>query len=93
MSLQLYNSEIDVPTTAAGALLFTENIPDETPNIRFSNYGATDTKIYYLNSAGVEIGCVTLRAGADIILHKIRTYHKFWADGADVRAVAVFQIG
>ncbi|HAW05051.1 MAG TPA: hypothetical protein DCW83_10210 [Saprospirales bacterium] len=89
MSYQIMSGEVAVPTAAEDATMFTPNNPDSTPNIRFSNYAATDAKIYYLNSAGLEIGCMTLRAGRDIVLHKRRTYHKFWAEGSDVRAVPV----
>ena len=93
MSLQLHGDEVAVPTSAATAELFTANNPDETPNIRFSNYGAADAIIYYLNSADVQIGCITIRAGSDMILHKRRTYHKFWASAADVKAVPVMVMG
>ena len=49
-SLQLHGDEAACPTTAGTASPFTENTPDEAPHVRFSNYGATDETIYYLNS-------------------------------------------
>jgi len=86
-SLQLQGDEVACPTTAETASQFTENTPDEAPHVRFSNYGATDETIYYLNSANVQIGSIKLRAGESILLHKRRTYHKFYASNANVTAV------
>jgi|ETNmetMinimDraft_3_1059899.scaffolds.fasta_scaffold170254_1 hypothetical protein len=88
-TLQLQGDEVACPTSAGTASGFTDNNPDETLTMRFSNYGAADATIHYLNSAGVQIGMMTLRAGADIMLHKRRTYHKFYASSADVKAVPV----
>ena len=88
-TLELHGDEVACPTTAGTASIFTENNPDETRHIRFSNYGSSDTVIYYLNSSGVQIGKITLRAGADLLIHKRRTYHKFYASTADVKAVPV----
>ena len=83
-SLQLHGDEAACPTTAGTASPFTDNTPDAAPHIRFSNYGATDETIYYLNSSGLQLGSMKLRAGESILLHKRRTYHKFYASSADV---------
>ena len=88
-SLQLHGDEVACPTSSGTASGFTDNNPDETLNIRFSNYGSSDATIHYLNSGGVQIGSMTLRAGSDILIHKRRTYHKFYASSADVKAVPV----
>ena len=88
-SLQLHGDEVACPTSSGTASGFTDNNPDETLNIRFSNYGSSDATIHYLNSSGVQIGSMTLRAGSDILIHKRRTYHKFYASSADVKAVPV----
>jgi hypothetical protein len=88
-SLELHGDEVALPTSSGTASMLTDNNPDETLNIRFSNYGSSNATIYYLNSGGVQIGSMTLRAGADILLHKRRTYHKFYASSADVKAIPV----
>lgn len=62
-TLQLQGDEVACPTSAGTASGFTDNNPDETLTMRFSNYGAADATIHYLNSAGVQIGMMTLRAG------------------------------
>jgi len=49
--------------------------------------GDANATIHYLNSGGVQIGSITLIAGASLLLHKRRTYHKFYATSADVKAV------
>ena len=87
-SLELHGDEVACPTSSGTATSFTDNTPDETLNIRFSNTGASDATIHYLNSGGVQIGSITLQAGASLLLHKRRTYHKFYASSADVKAVA-----
>jgi hypothetical protein len=89
-SLQLYGDEVACGTTVATASPFTDNTPDEAPSVRFSNYGATDETIYYLNSGDAQIGCIKLRAGESLLLHKRRTYHKFYASSAEIFGVAVF---
>ena len=71
-SLQLHGDEVACPTSSGTASGFTDNNPDETLNIRFSNYGSSDATIHYLNSGGVQIGSMTLRAGSDILIHKRR---------------------
>ena len=88
-SLQLWDDEVACPITAETASSFTDNTPDEAPHIRFSNYSATNETIYYLNSGGVQIGCIKLRAGESLLLHKRRTYHKFYASSAEVVGVPV----
>ena len=89
-SLQLQSDEEACPTSAATASQFTPNTPDEAPHLRFSNYGETDETIFYLNSGGLQIGSMKLRAGESLLLHKRRTYHKFYASSAEVFGVSVF---
>jgi len=91
-SLQLHGDEAACPTTVATASPFTDNTPDEAPHVRFSNYGDTVETIYYLNSADVQLGSMKLRAGESILLHKRRTYHKFYASSDDVCYVSVLII-
>ncbi len=88
-SLQLWGDEVACPTTVATATQFTDNTPDEAPHIRFNNYSDTDETIYYLNSGDVQIGCIKLRAGEALLLHKRRTYHKFYASSNEVVACPV----
>ena len=91
-SLQLQSDEVACPTSAATASPFTPNTPDEAPHLRFSNYGATDETIFYLNSGGLQIGSMKLRAGESILLHKRRTYHKFYASNETIEVVSVLII-
>jgi|TARA_B100000959_G_scaffold44690_1_gene45159 hypothetical protein len=86
-SLELHGDEVACPTSSGTATSFTDNTPDETLNLRFTNYGDANATIHYLNSGGVQIGSITLIAGASLLLHKRRTYHKFYATSADVKAV------
>ena len=88
-SLELHGDEVACPTSAGTATIFTDNTPDETSHLRFSNHGDTTATLYYLNSAGVQIGSVAIMAGGEMLIHKRRTYHKFYASSADVKAVPV----